>query len=469
VSDSQLGLRGPRGPILLAIMVASGLAALDSTILATAVPSIVADLGDFAQFPWLFSIYLLAQAVSVPVYAKLADVIGRKPILLFGIGLFLVASVVCGVAWSMPVLIVSRALQGLGAGAILPLTNTIAGDIYTVQERAKIQGYLASVWGISSVLGPTLGGLFSQFLSWRWVFFVNLPLGLVAAFLLVRNFHEKVEHRDHRIDYVGAALLTTSLSLLVFGILEGGQVWAWDSVPSLAVLATGAVLFAAFLFLERKAPEPVLPLWVFSRRLLVTTSLVAFALGAILLGLTSYLPTYLVRTLHATPLVAGASIAAIMIGWPIAATFSGRFYLKIGFRRTAILGLFLVIAAVTALALGAPTLSLALVTAGCVVAGLGFGLSSTPIVIAAQASVEWAERGVVTGNNQFSRAVGSAVGVAIFGAVANATLAKTPGGADNPVGVAAAAGSVFFTVLAVSLVALAAAWAMPRDEHVKHS
>ena len=194
MSNVKLGLREARGPILLALMVSTGLAALDSTILATAVPSIVADLGDFAQFPWLFSIYLLAQAVSVPVYSKLSDVIGRKPILIFGIVLFLVGSLACGAAWSMPVLIIARGLQGLGAGAILPMTITVAGDIYTVEERSKIQGYFASIWGLASVVGPALGGAFSQFASWRWVFFINLPLGLVAVYLLLRNFRRNSLH-----------------------------------------------------------------------------------------------------------------------------------------------------------------------------------------------------------------------------------------------------------------------------------
>lgn len=461
MSDTQLGLRGARGPVLLAIMVASGLAALDSTILATAVPSIVADLGDFGQFPWLFSIYLLAQAVSVPVYAKLSDLIGRKPILLVGIGVFLVASVMCGVAWSMPVLIWARGLQGLGAGAILPMTITIAGDIYTVQERAKIQGYLASVWGISSVLGPSLGGLFCQFLTWRWVFLVNLPLGMVAAFLLIRDFHERIEHRSHKIDYLGAGLLTAALSLLVLAILEGGQAWSWASWPSLGSLGLGSVLLVAFVLVERKVAEPVLPLWVYSRRLLVTTGLVAFGVGAVLLGLTSYIPTYLVHTLGATPVMAGASIAAIMIGWPIAATVSGKFYLKIGFRRTALLGLLLIVVACAGLAALALTPSFVVVTACCLVAGLGFGLSSTPIMIAAQASVPWAERGVVTGNNQFSRAVGSAVGIAIFGAVANASLGA---GTPTPAGIASATSLVFLSVLGVAVATALAAWAMPRDE-----
>src|SRR3954454_19382600 len=190
---SGVGFRSDRGPILVAIMVTTGLVAIDATILATAVPTIVADLGGFASFPWLFSIYLLTQAVSVPIYSKLADTIGRKPVVLLGIALFLAGSVLCGFAWSMPALIAFRALQGLGAGAVHPMAITIAGDIYTVAERAKAQGYIASVWAISSVVGPTLGGVFSQLGLWRWIFLVNVPLCLLAAGLILRNFHETVE------------------------------------------------------------------------------------------------------------------------------------------------------------------------------------------------------------------------------------------------------------------------------------
>jgi MFS family permease len=199
-------------------MLSVGLIAIDATILATAVPSIVNDLGGFAQFPWLFSIYLLAQAVSVPIFAKFTDLMGRKPIMLVGIGLFVLGSILCGIAWSMPALIAFRALQGLGAGAVQPTAMTIIGDIYSVAERARVQGYVASVWALSSVVGPTLGGLFVDFLNWRWIFFVNVPLGALAAWWLFRRFHEKVVRKQHRIDVVGAALLGVGSSLIILGL-----------------------------------------------------------------------------------------------------------------------------------------------------------------------------------------------------------------------------------------------------------
>ncbi|HQE46561.1 MAG TPA: MFS transporter, partial [Rhodoglobus sp.] len=180
-------------------MLTTFLVAIEATVLSTAVPSIVADLGDFPLFPWLFSVYLLAQAVTVPVYAKLADTVGRKPIILIGIGLFLLGSILSAFAWSMPALIAFRVIQGLGAGAVLPISITIAGDIYTVEERAKVQGYLASMWAVASVVGPTLGGLFAQFDAWRGIFIVNIPLCLLAAWMLTRTFHEKITRTAHRI------------------------------------------------------------------------------------------------------------------------------------------------------------------------------------------------------------------------------------------------------------------------------
>ncbi len=438
---SAVGFRSERGPILISLMVTTGLVAIDATVLATAVPTIVKDLGDFALFPWLFSVYLLAQAVTVPIYAKLSDTFGRKPIILVGIGLFLLGSILCGFAWSMPALILFRAVQGLGAGAVQPMSITIAGDIYTVAERAKAQGYLASVWAVSSVVGPTLGGVFSQLDIWRGIFFINIPLCLVAGWMLVRSFHETIEKREHKIDFVGAALLAVSMTLLILAVLQGGVSWAWDSWQSIGSFVVGGVLLAAFVFVQTRASEPILPLWVFSRRLLVTTTLIALGVGAMLIGLTSYVPTYLEGSLDVPPLAAGLALAALTIGWPIAATLSGRFYLRIGFKRTALIGLSLAFVGTVALAVTAATPSIATVAIACFVIGLGMGLVATPTLIAAQASVEWNERGVVTGTNQFARAIGSALGVAIFGAIANAIFGAGDADSLPPATIAAGGGA----------------------------
>lgn len=458
-----VGLRSDRGPILLALMVSTGLIAMDATILATAVPSVVRDLGGFSQFPWLFSVYLLAQAVSVPIYAKLADIVGRKPLMLFGIGLFLAGSVLCGFAWSMTSLIIFRAVQGLGAGAVQPMAITIAGDIYTVAERAKAQGYIASVWAVSSVVGPTLGGIFSQLGIWRWIFFVNVPLCLVAGTLIARNFHERVERQQHRIDYAGAGLLTVAMTLLILGILEGGQAWSWSSPTSVGVLGAGSLLLLLFLLVERRAAEPVLPLWVLSRRLLATTTMLALGVGVILIGLTSFVPTYLENSLGVDPLVGGLALAALTIGWPISATLSGRLlYLPFGFRPAILVGMALVVLGTGALALLSQHPSVVVVALSCFVTGLGLGLVASPSLIAAQASVEWHERGVATGTNMFARSIGSAVGAAVLGAVANGVIARSGHPETDPATAADAGTAVFVGVLVAALVTIAAAVLMPK-------
>jgi len=457
-----IGFRSARGPILISLMLATSLVALDSTIIATAVPSVVRSLGGFSQFPWLFSVYLLAQAVSVPIYAKVADMFGRKPVILLGIGLFLLGSILCGFAWSMTALIIFRAVQGLGAGAVQPMSITIVGDIYSLEERAKVQGYLASVWGISAVVGPTLGGVFSQWVSWRWIFFVNIPLCLLAGHMLVRKFREKVVRQPHRIDYVGATLLTVGCSLVILGLFEGGDAWTWDSPVSVSIFAVGRVSLVAFVPVERRVAEPVLPLWVFQRRVVLGGSAVSFVLGAVLLGLTSYVPTFVQVVLGATPLVAGFALATLTVGWPIAASFAGRLYLRIGFRSTALIGGVIALAGTAMMVSLGSESSIWSVALYCFVIGLGLGLVASPTLIAAQSSVGWSERGVVTGNIMFSRSIGSAVGVALFGAIANAVIHASGLTGQSAAAIDPASHHVFVAVTVLCAVMAAAALMLPR-------
>jgi EmrB/QacA subfamily drug resistance transporter len=446
-------------------MLSTALVAVDATIIATAVPSIVASLGGFAQFPWLFSIYLLAQAVTVPVYGKLADVFGRKPVMLFGIGLFLIGSILCGAAWSMGALIAFRAVQGLGAGAVQPMSMTIVGDLYSLEERAKVQGYIASVWAVSSVVGPTLGGVFSEYVSWRWIFFVNIPLCLIAAVTVGLRFHERVDRRRPRIDYAGAGVLTVALTLLILGLLEGGQTWAWASPQSIAVLGAGAVLLVVFVLIERRAADPVVPLRLLRNRLLVATNLVAACVGAVLLGLTSYVPTFVQDVLGTGPLVAGFALAALTIGWPISASQSGRVYLRIGFRYTALAGAAVVVLGSALLLLLDGSSSVAQVAGTSFVIGLGMGFAAAPTLIAAQSAVQWQQRGVVTGTNMFFRSAGSAVGVAVFGAIVNATLGRSAVDGDRvaPEALTSAVHHVFLGTVVLAVVMVAAALLMPGD------
>ncbi|MGN6609537.1 MAG: MDR family MFS transporter [Jatrophihabitans sp.] len=461
---SGVGFRSERGPVLIALMLSVALVAIDSTVIATAVPSVVADIGGFTSFPWLFSIYLLAQAVTVPVYGKLADLFGRKPVMLWGIGLFFLGSVLCGAAWDMGALIAFRVVQGLGAGAVQPMSMTIVGDLYTLEERAKVQGYIASVWGVSSVVGPTLGGVFSEYVNWRWIFFVNIPLCILAAAMIFRRFHERVTRGRPRIDHTGAVLVTAGLTLLVLGLLEGGQSWAWLSAPSFLVLGLGVVLLVVFGFVERRVPDPVVPLPLLRDRLIVTTCLISAGVGAVLIGLSSYVPTYVQDALGTGPLVAGFALAALTLGWPLSASQAGRVYLRVGFRLTALLGAAVVVVGTALLLLLGRHSSVWQVGVSCFVIGLGMGFTAAPTLIAAQSAVGWQQRGVVTGANMFFRSMGSAVGVAVFGAIANTTLGHgTVTGGRAPAGpLTHAVHSVFIATVVLAAVMLVVVLCMPK-------
>ncbi len=449
-------------------MLSVGLVALDSTILATAVPSIVDDFGGFAQFPWLFSIFLLAQAVSVPIFAKMSDQFGRKPIMLVGVGAFVLGSVLCGLAWSMPALIAFRGLQGLGAGAVQPMAMTIIGDIYSVAERAKVQGYVASVWATSSVVGPTLGGLFVDYANWRWIFFVNVPLGAVAAWALIRRFHEQVDRSTHKLDLAGSGLLTAGSSLLILGLLQGGVSWSWTSTSSIVLLTVATAILIGFALVERRAAEPVLPGWIFRHRLISATNLAALAIGVMLIGLVSYIPLYAQVVLGKSALVAGFAVAALTLGWPIAASVAGRIYLRIGFRATASIGGGILVVAAVMLSLISPASPIWQLAATCFVAGLGLGLSASPTLIAAQSAVDWSERGVVTGTNVFGRSMGSALGIAVFGALVNSSLGGQIGGRNStaagipPALLDPALHQVFIGAAVVAALLLLAVALMPR-------
>ncbi|MGQ7312546.1 MFS transporter [Microbacterium arabinogalactanolyticum] len=462
VDRATVGLRSERGPVLGALMLATGLIAIDATILATAVPSIVRDLGGYTQFPWLFSVYLLAQAVSVPIYAKFADMIGRKPIILLGIALFLLGSVLCGFAGSMLWLIIFRIVQGLGAGAVGPMSMTIVGDIYTVAERAKVQGYLASVWAIASVVGPALGGIFAQLDAWRWIFFVNMPLCALAGWMLVRRYHEEKQPRRHRIDFGGAALLTIGLTGIILGLLEGDSAWAWVSVPSAICFGGGAVALVIFAFVERRASEPIIDFSLIGRRLILSTTIVSFGIGALLIGVTSFAPAYLEGSLGIAPLLSGLAVAALTLGWPLAAANVGHLYLRIGFRRTALIGMCTATIAAIGLAVSGPWPNVYLLAGIAFVLGFGLGWASAPVLIAAQASVGWGERGAVTGMNTFARSAGSAVGVAVLGAISNAVIAQGAGPQD-PATIISASTWVFIGAAVTAAITLVALLFMPRD------
>ncbi|HET7267746.1 MAG TPA: MDR family MFS transporter [Oleiagrimonas sp.] len=419
--------------ILLALMCTMMLAAMDTTIVSTAIPQIVGDLGGFALFSWVFSIYLLAQTVTIPVYGKLSDLFGRKRVLIVGTVIFLAGSAASAMAWNMPALIVFRGFQGLGAGSIMATVATLAGDLYSVRERAAIQGWLSSVWGIAAIVGPVLGGALAEYVSWRWIFLINLPIGVAALVLLGVFLHENFERRRPRIDYAGAILVLASVGALIFGLLQGGQAWPWWSLPSVVVFAAAVILGVALVWVERHAAEPIMPGWLWNRRVLSGANLATVGMGVVMMAPETYLPTFAQSVLGLGAIASGLVLASMSIGWPLASSWSGRLYMRIGFRQTALAGAVLIMVATAGFVVlphPAPIWGVVLDT---VVLGAGFGLLSTPLLVGVQSIVGWDQRGVVTGANMFSRYLGSALGAAVMGAIFNAELRTRLDAASGPV------------------------------------
>jgi MFS family permease len=350
---------------------------------------------------------------------------------------------------------------------------TIVGDIYSVAERATVQGYIASVWAVASLVGPTLGGIFADLLTWRWIFFVNLPLGLLALWMLRRRFTERPRESTQRprIDVLGTLLLLGGTVALLVALLEGGVIWPWGSPVSIVLFVASVVLLVAFVLVERRAAEPVLPLWVFSRRTVAGAVLVAVVVGVLLLGLTSYVPLYAQGVLGTGAVVAGFALAAMTIGWPIAAATSGRLYLRLGFRTTMLIGAVVALVGAGLLLTVDEHSSVLHLAAPCFVLGLGFGYVTSPSVVAAQSAVAWRQRGVATGATIFGRSLGSAVGVAAFGAIANSVVHSRTGGEPGsleslpPEVLGPAIDAVFLAAAIATVALLLAALVMPRTVH----
>ena len=402
--------------VIASIMVATLMAAIEATIVATAMPTIVGQLGGFSYFTWVFSAFLLAQSTTTVIYGKLSDLFGRKPTLIAGIVLLLIGSLLCGFAWSMASLIVFRLIQGLGAGAIIPITATVIGDLYKLEQRGRAQGLIASVWAISGVLGPLAGALIVGHFSWAWIFWINLPLGVVTIIGLLLFLHEKVETHRARIDYLGALLFSISIGALLVLLTEA------DSASG-AVLGLLGVVFVAsgawFLAHERRAPEPIVSITLWTRRLVATSNAATLLAGTALIGLTTVLPIYVQGVLGRSPMVGGVTIAALIVGWPLSVSFSGRLYRTFGIRRTLRAGSVLFpLGAAFMLFLG-PHSSPVVAAIGSFVMGCGMGLLSITSMVAVQDSVEWSMRGSATASLIFARSLGSTLGATLMGTLLN--------------------------------------------------
>jgi EmrB/QacA subfamily drug resistance transporter len=409
--------RSARRLVLAAVMMAIFMAAIDISIVATAMPTIVADLGGFHLFSWTFAVYLLAQAVTIPIYGRLSDLYGRKRVFFGGASLFLIGSTLCGLAWGMVPLVLFRGLQGAGAGAIQPIATTIVGDIYEPAERARVQGYISGVWGVAAVIGPTLGAFLVEHASWSLVFWINLPIGAATFVMFGRFLQEHREPRRHRIDYLGSVLMVLGVGGIMLALMQIGNSGEVVTIATLAL--SGGVALTALIAHERSASEPLLPMNLWRNRVVAVGCLAGFSNGALMMSLSAFLPTYVQGAMGRSPAAAGLALAASSVSWTFASIASGRLMIRTSYRLAAGIGGVCLVAGSLVLMTLDPSDSLLWVGTGALLNGIGMGFCNTAFIVSTQASVDWNERGMATSSMMFMRMVGSSVGAAVFGAIVN--------------------------------------------------
>ncbi|HLS35195.1 MAG TPA: MDR family MFS transporter [Bacillota bacterium] len=408
--------------ILASVMLGMFLAAIEATIVATAMPSIVADLGGFSMYSWVFSAYLLTNASTVLIFGKLADIFGRKPIYIIGITIFLTGSTLAGFSQSMSMLIAMRFIQGVGAGALMPIATTIVGDIYNREERAKIQGYLSSVWGISAVSGPLLGGFFVDVLNWRYVFWMNIPLGILAMLGIVIFLKENIEKEKERIGYFGSILMMLTVSIVMIILVEGGTGIKWNSALMFILIGISCISLIVLIQQQSRSMDPMIPIELWKYRLIMMANLTSLTTGMITIGVTSYLPAFVQGIMGKSATIAGFTLTTMSIGWPLASMISGRLLLRIGYRNTSLIGgVSLLIGSIFFMLL-TPEKGPVWAGIGSFFIGVGMGMTSTAFIVGIQTSVDWEIRGIATSANVFMRSLGSALGVALLGGLLNSII-----------------------------------------------
>lgn len=407
--------------IMIALMLSTFLAAMEGTIVSTAVPRITSDLAGFEQVSWVYAIYMLATAVSAPIYGKLADLFGRKKVLLIGIGIFLLGSTLCGVATSMWQLIVFRAIQGLGAGAVMPITMTIIGDLYTEQTaRAKAQGWISAVWGLSGVAGPLVGGFLVDTLTWRYIFFLNLPFGLVSFFMLVFLYKEKLTVKTKRhIDYPGALIFSMGTIALLYALLTGSQNQSWTSPVTISLIVFALATYLMFISVEKKSPEPLIPLSLFTNRNVTMINLLTLLTNGIVISMVVYLPIWSQGVLGESATMAGFVLTPMPVCWTIGSILAGNLLGRLRAEQLFIAGTAVLTLATTLLTFLSTQSAGYFIYVAVGLIGLGMGLISPIIMVKIQSSVAVDKRGTAVALNTFTGTFSQTFGAAVFGMMFN--------------------------------------------------
>ena len=438
---------------LYGVMLSVFLAAMESTVVSTAMPTVVQSLGGVHIYSWVFSGFLLTSTVTMPVWGRLSDLFGRRPIYLTGLAIFLGGSALSGAAQNMGQLIVFRMVQGIGAGSLMTLGMTIVGDLFGLEQRARKQSYVSGVWGVASLLGPLLGGLLTDHISWRWVFYINLPFGAVAI-LLLRDALPEGQRRPHRLDYPGVALFSVGVGALLVGIMEAGRVGRWTGLDVLLPLVVSVVTLTAFVALERRTTEPIVPLRLFRFRMVTAASLNGLLSGMAMFGAISFVPLFLQDVGGMSATAAGFVLTPFVLGWVAMSIISARLALRLGYRVLVVSGMACLAAAFLLLARWAPGLTQAVAMRDALVGGIGMGLTFVPMLIAVQSAVPRPDLGAATSMTQFCRTIGGAVGLSVMGAVMVRRLAAGAPMAD-------ALHSVFTVGLVISVLAFVSAFLVP--------